>query len=327
MSTSRMKEFFLNEDWDTPFFKRLAHNDTGQAVGHQGGVVLPKDLRQFFPTLDEAQTSAAAPTTDRSLRVELYLAAGRVAETTVRYQIQTWGGTRLPESRITDNLTPLRNRAAGGDLLVFQRRADAFDRFRLILLKQSTPEFTEVNSMTGGRRWGVLEIGEQPVTQRELVEAQKELVTLADKPFELLKTQVSRIETRQNRIARSSIFRERVRAEYERRCCVSGISVATPTAIYEVESAHVVPLNKGGSDDIRNGVTLTQTVHWAFDRGLFGILPNRTIYIPRRVKRMTENSFLKQFEGKPIIEAKTSNLRVHDEAIRWHFETLVKQWD
>jgi putative restriction endonuclease len=89
-----IKEFFLNEDWDVPFFKRLAHNDTGQAVGHQGGIVLPKDLRQFFPTLDKAQTSAATPTTDRSLRVELYLATGRVAEATVRYQIQTWGGIR-----------------------------------------------------------------------------------------------------------------------------------------------------------------------------------------------------------------------------------------
>jgi len=324
---SRMREFFLNDDWDAPFFKRLAHNDTGEAVGHQGGIVLPKDLRQFFPTLDQAQTSATSPTTDRHLRVELYLASGRLIEAIVRYQIQTWGGTRSPESRITDNLTSLRNRAAEGDLLVFQRRVDALDRFRLVLLKQETPEFAEVNSMTGGRRWGILEIGEEPVTQTEILKAEKEIVTLADKPFELLKTEVTRIETRQNKIARCSVFGVKVRAEYERRCCVSGISIATPSAVYEVESAHVVPLNRGGSDDIRNGLSLTQTIHWAFDRGLFGILPNRTIYLPRQVKRMTENAFLKQFEGKPIVEAKTPNLRVHNEAIRWHLETLVKQWE
>lgn len=322
-----IKEFFLNEDWDAPFFKRLAHNDTGQAVGHQGGIVLPKDLRQFFPTLDETQTSAATPTTDRSLRVELFLATERAAEAIVRYQIQTWGGTRSPESRITDNLTPIRNRAAAGDILVFQRRADVFDRFRLVLLKQATLEFAEINALTGGRKWGVLEIGEQPVTQIELVQAQKELVILADKPFELLKTEVARTQTRQNKIARSAVFGERVRAEYDRRCCVTGILIATPTALYEVESAHVVPLNKGGSNDIRNGITLTQTIHWAFDRGLFGILPNRTIYIPRQVKRMAENSFLKQFEGKPINEAKTPSLRLHEQAIRWHSETLVKQWE
>ena len=202
-----------------------------------------------------------------------------------------------------------------------------FDRFRLVLLKQATPEFAEINALTGGRKWGVLEIGEQPVTQIELVQAQKELVTLADKPFELLKTEVTRIQTRQNKIARSAVFGERVRAEYDRRCCVTGILIATPTALYKVESAHVVPLNKGGSNDIRNGITLTQTIHWAFDRGLFGILPNRTIYIPRQVKRMAENSFLKQFEGKPINEAKTPSLRLHEQAIRWHSDTLVKQWE
>jgi len=95
--------------------------------------------------------------------------------------------------------------------------------------------------------------------------------------------------------------------------------------LHEVESAHVVPVSEGGSEDIRNGFTLTQTLHWAFDRGLFGVTAARTIYVPRRVKRMTENAFLRQFENKPITEAKTASLRVHADAFRWHFDHLVKQ--
>jgi putative restriction endonuclease len=107
---------------------------------------------------------------------------------------------------------------------------------------------------------------------------------------------------------------------------MSGIIIATLTMLHEVKSAHVVPVSERGSDDVRNGFTLTQTLHWAFDWGLFGVLPNRTIHIPRQVKRMTENAFLKQFEGRPITEAKTATFRVHADAFRWHFENRVKPW-
>jgi putative restriction endonuclease len=327
MSPSTIREFLVNDEWDTPFFKRLAHNDTGQAVGHQGGIVVPKELREFFPMLDETQTSSTTPATDRTLRAELYIGAKHLTIAPVRYQFQTWGGTRSAESRITDNLGPVRSSAQEGDLLLFQRRADAFDRFRLILVKKTSPEFREVDAWTEGRKWGSLFINERPVTQVEILKASSELVNLAEQPFAVVKPEVSRVETRQSRIARGSAFPLRVRAEYEKKCCVSGIMIATPASLYEVEAAHVVPVSEGGTDDIRNGLALAQTLHWAFDRGLFGILPNRTIYLPGRVKVMAENSYLKQFEGKQILEAKTTSLRAHPDALSWHFKNRVKQWD
>lgn len=322
-----VKIFLTNPDWDAPFFKRLAHNDTGQAAGHQAGMVLPKDLREFLPTLDEAVTSHVSPTTDRYLHAEMFLGTAHLVDGVVRYQFQTWGGTRSAESRITDGLQPLRNRAKEGDIIVFQRRADALDRFRLILVRQGTPEFAEVDQMTGGRRWGALLVSDTPMTQRQLTQARTEITELAHQPFSLVKGEVSRIESRQNRIARGSAFREGVRSQYVWRCAISKIDVVTPSSLFEVEAAHIVPLSEGGSDDIRNGIALTQTVHWAFDRGLIGVSPNRTIYIPRLVKQMKENAFLKQFENKPITEAKETTLKVHPDAFHWHFEKKVKQWD
>lgn len=322
-----IREFLSNPEWDTPFFKRLAHNDTGRAVGHQAGMVLPKDLRHFLPTLDESATSEVSPTIDRYLRAEMFVGPNHLADGTVRYQFQTWGGTRAAESRLTDGFAPLRDRAVAGDLLLFQRRAEALNRYRLLLVKQGTPEFAEISTWIGTRKWGPLFVAEQPVTQNQLTQARSELVTLADKPFEVVKPTLTRVETRQSRIARSSVFRERVRFEYGYRCAISGILMATPTALYEVESAHVVPVSGGGSDDIRNGLALTHSLHWAFDRGLFGILSSRKVYIPRCVMLMSENSFLKQFADKLVVEAKTTNLRVHADALRWHFENRVEQWD
>jgi len=322
-----MIEFLANPEWDAPFFKQLAHNDTGQAAGHQGGMVLPKDLRQFLPNLDEAVTSRVAPTTDRFLRVEMFVGTANLAENIVRYQFQTWGGTRSAESRLTDGFSPIRNKATVGDLIVFQRRADAVDCFRFILLKQLTPEFQEVKQWVNSRRWGALFMNDMPVTQSQLTQAHTEIAKLAEKPFTLVKSEIARVETRQNKVARGSAFREEVRWEYVQRCAITGIDIVTPSKLYEVESAHVVPLSEGGSDDIRNGMALTQTVHWAFDRGLIGVLPDRTIYIPRRVRSMSENAFLKQFEKKRITEAKTPKLKVHPDAFQWHFDKKVKQWD
>lgn len=201
------------------------------------------------------------------------------------------------------------------------------DRFRLILVKQGTPEFEEVSKWVNGRRWGALFVADAPVTQTQLTQARTEIAKLAEQPFTLVKPHVARVETRQTKIARSSAFGLGVRLEYVRRCAISGIDVATPSSLFEVESAHVVPLSDGGTDDIRNGVALSQTIHWAFDRGLIGVLPDRTIYIPRLVKRMTENAFLKQFEKKPITEAKSASLKVHADAFSWHFEHKVRQWD
>lgn len=322
-----LREFLAHPEWDAPFFKRLAHNDTGRAAGHQGGMVLPKDLRQFLPNLDEGATSEVSPTTDRYLRAEMYIGTLHLSDGVLRYQFQTWRARRSPESRITEGFQPLYRQAAEGDVLIFQRRADVMDRFRLILVKQRTPEFGEITNFVAGRRWGPLFQTDIPVTQRQMLAAADDLTALIQHPFQVTRPIIPRIETRQSRIARSSVFRECVRREYGRRCAVSGIAITTPTSLHEVESAHVVPVSEGGSDDIRNGFTLTQTLHWAFDRGLFGVVSDRTIYIPRQVRRMRENAFLVTFEGRRIAEADTHTLRVHGDAFVWHMEHFVRQWD
>lgn len=82
------------------------------------------------------------------------------------------------------------------------------------------------------------------------------------------------------------------------RAPVSDIGLRTPAGLREVEAAHVVPVSEGGTDDLRNGIALTQTLHWAFDRGLFGIRPGkREIYVPPQVLAQAGNAYLKDFQG------------------------------
>ena len=105
---------------ETPVFKMLAPNDTGDSPGHQGGIVIPKDIEEFFPDI-VGTTSAAHPTADVVLTADLIVNSILVATVKTRYQYQTWGGTRSPERRLTSNLGPLRNIATAGDIALFSR--------------------------------------------------------------------------------------------------------------------------------------------------------------------------------------------------------------
>jgi putative restriction endonuclease len=319
----------LNQaEWDRPFFKVLAQNDTGAAAGHQGGVVVPIELRRYFPSLDEGATSAENPTTDRLLNVELHNDVSFLREAVVRYQFQTWGGKRKPESRLTDNLGPLRNAAMGGDILVMQRKGDEFRRYRLVLVRQRTKAYDALAPLINGRRWGALNADLGPVTQDAVVAIRDEIVGHTDSAFEVVLPVVKRVLVTTNRAVRDVLFRKLVREEYANQCAFSGLAIRSPKNAFEVEAAHVVPLPNGGSDDVRNGLALSQTVHWAFDRGLIGVEPtSRRIYVPKQTRSLTGNQFLVNLGGRNLTEATRIERRVHKDALAWHWETLVKQWE
>jgi putative restriction endonuclease len=315
-----------DEGWDTPFFKVLAHNDTGAAAGHQGGIVFPKDLRRFLPGLNADEASEESPTVDRYLNVELFDGRQSIGRTRVRYQYQTWGGTRRAESRITDGLAPLRNRATANDILLFQRRLDSLEYFRLMLIRKGSSLYPAIVRLVNGRRWGTLSVSNPPLSQADFAEAGRQLLQIATAPFQAFKP-LLRAESRLARIIRSAVFPQRVAAQYDFRCCVSGVGLRTPSDQREVEAAHVVPVSEGGTDDLRNGIALTQTLHWAFDKGLFGILPGkRRVFVPPRVSSTEGNAYVTGFHSKKIQEATSRNFRVHDDALDWHMKNRVNRW-
>lgn len=325
MTAELLTQFLSDPAWDAPFFKRLAHNDTGQAAGHQGGIVIPKDLRTYFPALDEELATAAAPTVDRHLWAEMFIPGQQVGSDVVRYQFQTWGGTRSAESRITDNLGPIRNKAHEGDLFIMQRSRDRLNCYRLLLVRQTDTAFAGIDIHTGGRRWGPLFTARTPLSQTELIIARTAMLAEAAEPFVSVRDQVPRVATNRQAIARDTAFRATLLAQYRRRCAVSRIALATTSEV-EVQAAHVVPLSRGGADEPRNGLTITGTLHWAFDRGLFGIGDNRRVIVPPRVRAIQENEWLHQFHDRPIDEAETPALRTAVEAFRWHRENVLVHW-
>lgn len=314
-------QFLKDESWDFPFFKKLAANDTGASSGHQGGMVIPKDLRIFFPNLT-GQPTSEQPTIDQHIKAILIVNGQKVGAITTRYQIQSWGGTRRPESRLTSNLTSLLNQARADDYIVIQRSLENLDLYRLWLISQGSPSYNDFAQLAGNKRWGTIQ-KDIPMTQEDINRAAIELNQSEEKPFSLFEEEPKHRETRSRRIARSIIFRATIQALYDCTCSVCRIGLSSPKGVFEVIAAHIVPKSKQGSDDVRNGLALCRTHHWAFDNGLFAIDQNRRILVPEVVCQIDRNEILAEFNGQPIKEANDSNLLADLSAFEWHRDNIL----
>lgn len=74
-----------------------------------------------------------------------------------------------------------------------------------------------------------------------------------------------------NRKVRDANFRLLVCRAYGDRCAVTGLRIVNGGGRAEVQAAHIKPVAVGGPDVVQNGLALSGTVHWLFDRHLISI--------------------------------------------------------
>lgn len=87
------------------------------------------------------------------------------------------------------------------------------------------------------------------------------------------------VERLVSRPYRDVAFRNQVRRAYDHRCAMSGLQLRNGGGNPEVEAAHIMPVADGGPDDPRNGLALSHTLHWMFDRGLIGVAVDHSILV------------------------------------------------
>ena len=79
------------------------------------------------------------------------------------------------------------------------------------------------------------------------------------------------VEMMVSRPFRERSFMHNVRAAYSNRCAITGLRLINGGGRPEVQAAHIQPVASKGPDSIRNGLALSGTVHWMFDRGLISV--------------------------------------------------------
>lgn len=84
-------------------------------------------------------------------------------------------------------------------------------------------------------------------------------------PFEYERPMVEQTLTRP---FRDQAFRRLVRDAYDNRCAITGLRLLNGGGRPEVQAAHIKAVEDRGPDSVRNGLALSGTFHWLFDRGL-----------------------------------------------------------
>lgn len=84
-----------------------------------------------------------------------------------------------------------------------------------------------------------------------------------------------------SRAFRDRAFSRQVKRAYAGRCAMSGLELRNGGGRPEVEAAHIMPVEARGPDTVRNGVALSGTVHWMFDRGLVTVDEDYSLLIAK----------------------------------------------
>lgn len=126
-----------------------------------------------------------------------------------------------------------------------------------------------------------------------------------------------------NRPFRDRAFRRAVLGAYDGRCAVTGWKLVNGGGRLEAEAAHIRPVERGGPDSIRNGLALSGTAHWMFDRGLIGLSDDLDILISRQVNDRPSVEAIVNSSGKALAPSRESE-RPHPAFLRWHRDNCFK---
>lgn len=132
------------------------------------------------------------------------------------------------------------------------------------------------------------------------------------------------IERLTSRPYRDVAFRRKVRAAYDYRCAMSGLRLRNGGGRPEVQAAHIRPVQSKGSDSVRNGLALSGTLHWMFDRGLLSVAEDMTILVSRNKVPSEVVDRLIVPNGKLCLP-KDTNDHPHPVNLRWHRENVFGQ--
>lgn len=121
---------------------------------------------------------------------------------------------------------------------------------------------------------------------------------------------------------RDAKFKQHVRVAYDRTCAFTGLRLINGRGRPEVEAAHIRPVEQGGNDWVRNGIALSGTVHWMFDRGLLSMTDDYTIMCSRHLNYDVSHLLNRDMKARV---PENPAWRPHPEYMGWHRENIFKR--
>ncbi|NRP17895.1 hypothetical protein LPJGGPFB_01122 [Ensifer adhaerens] len=121
---------------------------------------------------------------------------------------------------------------------------------------------------------------------------------------------------------RDRAFAAAIKTAYHDTCAATGLKLINGGGRSEVQAAHIRPVADGGPDSVRNGLALSGTVHWMFDRGLISVDDDYSLLIagggaPDTVTRVINP------ERRLLVPSRPDE-RPHSQFLQYHRERVFK---
>lgn len=130
------------------------------------------------------------------------------------------------------------------------------------------------------------------------------------------------VEQLVNRKFRDRVFATQVRDAYDSRCAITGLKIINGGGRAEMEAAHIRPVAQLGPDSVRNGLALSRTVHWMFDRGLISIDDNFRLL---SAKGLLPDGVDRLFDPSGYIQVPdAAHFKPNPAFLHWHRENCFK---
>jgi len=111
---------------------------------------------------------------------------------------------------------------------------------------------------------------------------------------------------------------------YDERCAISGLKLINGGGRAEVDAAHIRPVEASGPDIVSNGLALSGTAHWMFDRGLISLADDLEILVSRQANDPDGIRAFINRNGRALAPSRASD-RPHPHFLAWHRENCFKQ--
>jgi putative restriction endonuclease len=110
---------------------------------------------------------------------------------------------------------------------------------------------------------------------------------------------------------------------YDQRCAITGLRFINGGGRAEVDAAHIRSVEKCGPDIVNNGIALSGTAHWMFDRGLISLSDDLEILISRQVNDQDSVRAFVNETGRALPPSRSSE-RPHPHFLSWHRQYCFK---
>ena len=130
------------------------------------------------------------------------------------------------------------------------------------------------------------------------------------------------VEQLVSRPFRDRAFAAAVKSAYGDTCAVTGLKIINGGGRSEVQAAHIRPVADRGPDSVRNGLALSGTVHWMFDRGLLSIDEEYRLLVAR--DRVPDTVGRMLLSDALVVLPTREELRPHPRFLDYHRRQVFK---